>query len=130
MASDVSIRTLIRDVVGDARDLLRQEVMLARAEVREQAGTAKSIGIVLGAAALLAITGLVLVATALSTAAADLFGIPLWVSYAGMALLLSVAAYFLATHGRRQIAATEVLPKTRASVRENIAWIQSKSISR
>ena len=124
------IKTLIRDVLNDARDLVRQEVALARVEAKEQVGAAKSLGIVLAAAAVLALAGVVLIAAALAAAAADLFGIPLWASYAGVALLLAAIAFVLAAYGRHQIAATEVLPKTKASLRENIAWLQSKSNSR
>ena len=131
MATEVaSVRTLIREVVHDARDLVHQEVTLARTEAREQIGTAKSIGIVLGAATVLAVVGVALFAVALSSAITALFGIPLWASYAGMAVLLSVVAYFLATYGRQQLTNTEVLPKTKASLRETMAWIQSKSNSR
>ena len=121
------IKALIQDVLSDARNLVRQEIALARVEAKEQAGEAKSIGITLAAAAVLALAGVVLVAAAIGAAAADLFGIPLWASYAGVALLLAAIAFALATYGRRRISATEVLPKTKASLRENIAWIQSKS---
>ena len=124
------IKALIRDVLNDARDLVRQEIALARVEAKEQVGAAKSLGLVLAAAAVLALAGVVLVAAALGAAAADLFGIPLWASYAGVALLLAAIAFGLAVYGRRQIAATEVLPKTKASLRENIAWLQSKSNGR
>ena len=124
------IKALIRDVLSDARNLVRQEIALARVEAKEQVGEAKSIGITLGAAAVLALAGVVLVAAAIGAAAADLFGIPLWASYAGVAVLLAAIAFILASSGRRQIAATEVLPKTKASLRENIAWIQSKYSSR
>ena len=131
MASEVTgVRTLIREVVRDARDLVHQEVALARTEAREQIGTAKSIGIILGAAAVLALVGVALMAVALSSGITALFGIPLWASYAGMAVLLAVVAYFLATYGRRQLTATEVLPQTRASLRETMAWIQSNSNGR
>ena len=131
MASDMaSVRTLIRDVIGDARDLVRQEIALARVEAREQVAAAKSIGIVFGAAALLAVVGLVLVAAAVSAAIADLFDIPLWASYAGRAVLLAAAAYGLGTYGRARVAETEVLPRTKASFRENLEWIQSKSNSK
>ena len=131
MASEVAgVRTLIREVVRDARGLVHQEVTLARTEAREQIGTAKSIGIMLGAAAVLALVGVALIAVALSSAITAFFGIPLWASYAGMAVLLSMVALFLATYGRRQLTATEVLPQTRASLRETMAWIQGNSNGR
>ena len=39
-----TIPALIRDVMSDARQLIHEEVVLARAEAREQAGEAKTSG--------------------------------------------------------------------------------------
>jgi len=125
-----TIRTLVRDVLSDARDLVREEIALLRAEAREQAGTAKGLGILFGAALVLALVGVALLCVAIAAAAADLFNVPQWASYLVLAVLLAVGAYVLVSQGRKQVAAMQVLPKTRESLRENVAWIQSKSNSK
>jgi len=125
-----TIRTLVHDVLGDARELVREELALMRAEAREQAGEAKGLGITFGAALVLALVGVALLCVAIAAAAADLFNVPPWASYLVLALLLAIGAYVLVSQGRKHVAEMQVLPKTRESLRENMAWIQSKSSSR
>ena len=122
-----SVPTLIREVVGDARQLIHDEIALARAEVREQTSAAKTIGVLFGASAVLALVGLVLFAVALGSAVADVLNWPAWVGYLAVGVLAAVGAYVLMGQGQAKVANLEVLPKTRTSMRENIAWIQSKS---
>ena len=125
-----TIRTLVHDVLGDARELVREELALMRAEAREQAGEAKGLGITFGAALVLALVGVALLCVAIAAAAADVFNVPPWASYLVLALLLAIGAYVLVSQGRKHVAGMQVLPKTRESLRENMAWIQSKSSSR
>ena len=125
-----SIPTLVRGVLADARELMREEVALLRSEAMEQAEAAKGVGLMFGAALVLALVGVALLCVAIAAAAADLFNIPGWVSYMVLALLLAIVAYVLYRNGRTQVAQMQVLPKTRESLRENVAWIQSKSSSK
>ena len=122
-----SIPTLVRGVLADARELMREEVALLRSEAREQAEVAKGVGLMFGAALVLALVGVALLCVAIAAAAADLFNIPAWVSYMVLAVVLAIIAYVLYGNGRTQVAHMQVLPKTRESLRENVAWIQSKS---
>jgi hypothetical protein len=125
-----SVPTLIREVVGDARQLVHDEILLARAEVKEQTSDAKAIGLLFGVSAVLALTGLVLLAVALGAAIADVFNWPTWAGFGSVATVSGIAAYVLLGQGRTKLSNLEILPRTRASVRENIAWIQSKSSGR
>ena len=125
-----SVPTLIRDVVGDARQLIHDEILLARAEVKEQTGDAKAIGLLFGVSAVLALTGLVLLAVTLGAAIADVFNWPTWAGFGIVTILAVLAAYVLLGRGRAKLSNLEILPRTKASVRENIAWIQSKSSGR
>lgn len=123
----LSVSTLIRQLIADARELIREELALLRAEVREQTGEARGIGLLFGGALMLALVGVVLLFVAIAAAAAELIGVSMWVSFGVLALLTAGAAYLLLGQGRKQLATLRVLPKTRASVQENIAWIQTKS---
>lgn len=128
--ADNSIAALIRDVVDDTRELIREELALARAEIREEVAAAKGAGVSFGAAALIAVIAVVLLSIALGGAVADLFDLPAWAGYGVMALLLGAATYFLFSRGSTQLATIRGLPKTKASVRENMEWIRSKSSTR
>jgi hypothetical protein len=125
-----SIPALIRSVLDDARELIRDEVALARAELREEATVAKRVGIAFAAAAVLAIVGAVLFSIALGGAVADLLDMPAWAGYGIVAVLLAGSAYLLAGRGSTHLAKIGGLPRTRQSVRENMEWIRSRSSSR
>ena len=124
-----SIPALIRSVLDEARELIRDEVALARAEIREEATAARRVGIAFAAAAVLALVGAVLFSIALGAAVADLLDIPAWAGYGIVAALLAGSAYLLIGRGSTDLAKIGGLPKTRQSVRENMEWIRSRSSS-
>ena len=125
-----SIPSLFRSVLNDARDLIRQELALAKAELREEATAARTVAIAFAGAALVGLLGVVLLSVALGGAIADAFDLPTWAGLGIVALVMAVAAFALASLGRARLANVRALPKTQATLRENIAWMQSKSSSR
>lgn len=122
-----SISGMIRSVLDDARELIREEIAVARAEVREEMSAAQTVGVAFGAAAVAGITALVLFCAALGGAIADLFNWPTWAGLGVVALLLGAAAFMAVRYGQGQLTKIRALPKTTSSLRENIAWIQDKS---
>ena len=125
-----TVPTLIREMVSDARQLIRDEILLARVEAREQAGEAKTLGMIAGAAVLFALTGIVLIAAAIGVGLADLLEWPMWAGIGIVAVLFCIGGFVMYGIGRSRVSALQIMPKTKASLRENIAWIQSKSSSR
>jgi hypothetical protein len=121
-----TVQTLIRDVVGDARQLIHEELLLARAEAREQAGEAKTLGVIAATAVLFALTGTVLVAAAIGLAVADLLEWPMWAGIAVVAALSGVGGFVFYGMARARVAALQIMPQTTASLRENLVWIRSK----
>src|SRR5436190_22953377 len=99
-----SIGTLVRGILNDLRTLIREEIALARVEMREQAGRAKAAALSFGmAAAALAFGGIfLLVAIALGIAA--LLGWPAWTGFLIVALLLCVGGFVTRSSGRKQMA--------------------------
>lgn len=126
----VKMRTLVHDVISDARSLIRDEITLARAEMREQTVEAKGLGMLFGGALALTITGMALFFGALAIGIAVALGIPAWAAFAGLGVVVGFFGYLLFTRGRLATKRMSVLPKTKASIQENIAWLQSKSSSR
>jgi integral membrane sensor domain MASE1 len=128
--TSASIPELIRSLLDDTRVLIREELALAQAEIREELSTAQTVALAFGSAALAAAIGAVLLAVALGGAIAYFLNWPAWTGYAIVAVLLFAAGYFLVRLGRNRLARVRALPQTTATVKENLAWIQSKSAQR
>jgi hypothetical protein len=123
----LSVPALIRSVLDDARELIREEVAVAKSEIRQELSAAQTVGVAFGAAAFIGIIASVLFCIALGGGIAYLFGIPSWAGYGLLALLLAIGAYACISYGRGKLANLRALPKTTATLRENMAWIQDKS---
>src|SRR6266705_4801155 len=89
-----SIGGLIRGILTDMRTLIREEIALARVEIREQAGRAKAAALSFGiAVAALAFGGIfLLVAVALGIA--YLLGWPAWTGFLIVAAVLCIGGFF------------------------------------
>ncbi|MEO7189580.1 MAG: phage holin family protein [Vicinamibacterales bacterium] len=125
-----SIAGLLKSLVVDTRDLMREELALMRAEVREELAQLQTAAIAFGAAVVVGAIGVVLFFIALGGAVAYAFHWPSWAGYGIMAVLLLAGAAACVMWGKREIATLKALPKTRQTVKENIEWIQSKSAQR
>ena len=122
-----SIPALIRGLLEDTRDLIREEIALARAEIRDQIANAQTVAVAFGSAALAALLAGVLFCIALGGAIAKIFDLSAWAGYAIVAVLLVIAALVLFLYGQFRLARVRALPKTTETIKENLAWMQSKS---
>jgi integral membrane sensor domain MASE1 len=125
-----SITGLIRSVLDDTRELIREEIALARAEIREEVTAARTVGMAFGAAAVAAFIGATLLFITIGQAIAYFLQWPTWAGYGIVTVLLLGAAFMVVQYGRRRLANVRALPKTTESVKENLAWMQSKSAGR
>lgn len=127
---DASVSTLISGIVGDAQELVRKEIALARQEIREEISTAKDAGTKLAIAGLvLAIGGLLLVLT-LAQALADLLNQPTWVGYGIVGLVLAIAGYILFSSAQKRLKEIHPVPeKTVETMKENVEWIKDRTTS-
>jgi hypothetical protein len=125
-----SIPELIRSLLDDTRTLIREELALARAEIREELSTAQSVAMAFAGAGVAAAIGAVLLAVAIGGAIAAVLNWPAWTGYGIVAVLLLAAGYALVRYGRNRLAHLRALPQTTATVKENLAWMQSKSAER
>ena len=122
-----SIGGLIRGVLNDLRTLIREEIALARVELREQAGKARSAALSFGiAAAALAFGGTFLL-IAIAIGIADLLHWPLWTGFLIVAVLLSLVGFFTLTSGRKQLRTFSAIPEeTVTTLKENSEWIAKR----
>lgn len=125
-----SIAGLLRSLLADTRELIRDELDLMRAEIHEELKSARTAGIAMGAGIFVGLLGMALLSVALGSAAAYWFSWPVWAGYGLVSLLLLVGAYIAVTYGRKRLSRIRALPKTRETMKENLSWIQSKSAPR
>jgi uncharacterized membrane protein YqjE len=122
-----SIGGLIRGILTDLRTLIREEIALARVEIREQAGRAKAAAMSFGiAVAALAFGGIFLL-IAIALGIAYLFNWPAWAGFLIMAVLLAVVGAFTLSSGRKQLATLHAIPEeTVSTLKENSEWIAKR----
>ena len=123
----LSAPALIRSVLDDARELIQEEVAVAKSEIREAMSAAQTAGAAFGAAAMAGAVAIVLFCVALGLAIAYLFGWPSWAGIGMVSILMALAAYVSLRYGQGKLASMQALPRTTATLRENMAWIQDKS---
>src|SRR5262245_22922678 len=127
---DQSFTELVHNLLVDTRDLVREEIALARAEIREEMSKVGAVATALGGAALAGSIGVVLLCVALGGAVAFLVNWPPWAGYGLVAIVLLVVAALLGFYGWRRLAAVRALPRTTATVKENLEWIRTRSSGR
>jgi len=125
-----SIGSLLRGIFADLRTLVREEIALARVELREQAGRAKAAGISLALAAAALVIGLVFLLIAMATAIADALNWPVWAGFLALSVLLGCAGVAAMLFGRSQLRRVHAVPtETVSTLKENAAWIAKRLTS-
>lgn len=117
--SDSSITGLVRGALDDVRELFREELALARSEVRTEMAkvTASAVRFGAGGAALWFAAMFLLVTIALGISA--LLDLPGWAGFGIVTLLLAVVGGILMIAGRSAIRNVRPLPRTLQTVKEN-----------
>ena len=122
-----SIGGLLRGILMDLRTLIREEIELARVEIREQAGRARAAAVSFAIAAVALACGGVLLLVALATAIADLLNWPVWSGFLIVAGLLSLVGMVTLSAGRRQLRRIHAVPEeTVTTLKENSEWIAKR----
>lgn len=119
-----SMSDVVRDIISNVQEMVRSEVRLARAELRQEITESMAAGKLIAAGAGLgffaALFGLVAVALFLGTF------IWLWVAFLIVSAVLGIAGMVLLSKGRSKF----VVPmpnKTIESVRENVQWMKNQT---
>ena len=122
-----STGSLIRGILNDLRTLIREEIALARAEMREQAGRARAAALSFGIATAALAFGAIFLLVAIALGIASLLGWPAWTGFLIMALLLCIGGYFTLSSGRKQLASVHAMPEeTVTTLKENSEWIAKR----
>lgn len=120
-----SIGAVVSDILGDLHVIVRGEVRLAKAELREELAKAKRGAMLLfaGSLVLTAALGCLLLAAIYGLATVW----PPWAAALAVGGATAIVGAVLALSGRKQIGGVELPPqKTVASVKENLQWAKSR----
>jgi Putative Actinobacterial Holin-X, holin superfamily III len=131
-----SVGSLIGDVASDVTRLLRQEVELARAEIRGAASKAAKAGQLFAGGAMALHLVAVLASVAVGLVAGRMLADrrPEWAEFApavttaGLALLWLVIGLVLLWRGRRRLRSISLVPRqTINTIKEDIAWLRKST---
>ncbi len=127
--ADSSVTAIVRGLLDDVRELFREEVALARAEVRQELANAKAAAVRFAIAAVLAAVGGLFILTFCALGLASLLHWPAWAGFIIVGVVLAIAGAALGLAGRKRLERVGALPKTTESVKENAEWIKSRTSS-
>ena len=117
---------LVSDLGRQFRELVTEEVALAKAEVREKADQVTGAARLFGMAAALAHAGGLTLVAAVVLGLMAAFALSAWVASLIVALLLLAAAGGLFLAGRGQLRSRPLAPRqTIDSLKENAEWLKN-----
>jgi hypothetical protein len=125
-----TLTQLVNELASDAKELLRQELALAKYEISEEISKTKvaliSLGIGVGIAA---IGGLLLILMLVHLLNA-LAGLPLWACYGIVGGVLAIVGIVMLLHAKNKMFDIAVVPhQTVDTMKENVRWIKQKTTS-
>ena len=130
MASyDESILDLIRGTIRDGIGLVRDEIFLARTELREEAVRIKSGLITVGAAVVVGILAVIMLLDTVAWGAVYAFDWPTWAGFGIVALPLVIITVVLAMLGRSLLSRDRYMPKSVDTMKENAEWLRARTQS-
>jgi hypothetical protein len=132
---DPSLTGLVKGIITDLGDLIRQEIRFARAEIKTDFQKTKDSIAVLASGAAVAVLGLFLLAWMLvyllhwltipaESALQDPGKVPLWGCFGIVGAVLLAIGSALAMAGKKKLDSFNPLPdETAQTVKENVEWI-------
>src|SRR6185312_7607793 len=119
-AGQRSISTLLQDVVGNIQDIVRAEVRLAKTEVGEELGKARSSAMWFGVGLVAAVFSVLFVLLTMVYALSLVM--PAWAAALIVAAAAGIVAAVTLSLGTKRFKTIHAAPKTAASLRENVQW--------
>jgi hypothetical protein len=121
---DSSVTSLVSGVINDAQELMRQQLALLKAEVREDLRKTREAAVLMATGLGIALLGVLLLAFTLVYAVNELLHVPLWASFAICTLVLLAGGGALCFVAKKQFDSFNPLPdQTAKALEENVQWI-------
>jgi hypothetical protein len=124
---DTSIADVLRSVIRDAQDLVRTEVALAKAELRNEVKTVGVAAATLAGAAIAGLIAVVFLLTAGAWALPLLLGWPVWTGFAIVGVILAIVAGALGLAGKKRLNGQVRMPLTTETMKENVQWMRART---
>jgi hypothetical protein len=126
-AGQPSLASLVSGIVADMEQLVRQQIQLARTEVKQEWEKAKTaVGTLMAGAVLLTVGGVLL--CFLLVHLINSFGVSLWGSFGIVGGVLVLCGTVLAALGYSQASRVNLVPpQTAQTLKENVQWIKSRT---
>ena len=118
-SSSASVGGLVRSAIDDMRELFREELALAKAEMREEVSKATAGGAQAGAAAVALWFAAMFVLVAAALALATALQWPAWAGFVSVGVVLGVVGLILGAGARRTFRQVRPLPRTVGTIKEN-----------
>jgi uncharacterized membrane protein YqjE len=120
-----TLGTLLGEVARDVSELLRKELELAKAELREEAAKASKAGAKIGAAALMGYLALFLASFAAAWGLAEVM--PTGFAFLVVAVVYAVVGMVLFVNGRKQLRDVSPMPqRTKETLKEDASWVREQ----
>ena len=123
---DHTVGDTLKSAVRDAQDLVRDEIALARAELRDEIRRFGAGAMALAAAAAAALIAVVFVLSAVAWGIASAMAWPVWTGFAIVGVIVGLAAAVLAAMGRRRFNGERHMPLTIETMKENMQWMRGQ----
>ena len=124
-----SIPDLIRGTIRDGIGIVRDEILLARTEMRQEVVRIKSGLVTVAAAVGVGVLAVVMLLDTIAWGASYAFGWPAWAGFAVVALPLMVIAVVLGMMSRSMLSRDRFMPKSVDTLKENAAWLRARTES-
>jgi hypothetical protein len=125
-----SFTTTVKQVNDDVRELFREELALARAELRQEASSFSTAAAQMGGGAAVAGFAVLFLLLGIAQGFADLVNWPVWGGYLMMGVVLAAAAGVAIQMGRSRLRATPAVPKqTLETLKETKEWMKDRMSS-
>ncbi|HMF13419.1 MAG TPA: phage holin family protein, partial [Gemmataceae bacterium] len=116
-----------RSILSDVQELLRQQLALFKAEVRESARETREAALSLVAGVGMSFFGILLLLFALAHLLNWASGLPAWASFAIVGGLVLAIGLAMVKWGKERFSSIHPLPEqTAASLRENVQWLTNR----
>jgi putative superfamily III holin-X len=123
-----SIAHTVGRLIDDVRELFREEVALARAELRQEVSAFGAAAAAMGTGAVAGAFALAFLLLGIAQAFAALVGWPAWGGYIAMAVVLGIVAAAALIGGRKKVHRVQ-MPQTVESIKETKEWMKDRMSS-
>lgn len=128
-ANDDSMTDLVRGAIQDARELIQDEIALARTELRHELARLRSGVATVAAAAVAALLAVTFLLTTIAWGLAAWFAWPVWAGFGVVTAAMIVITLILGLTARARLRGGEHMARTRETLKEDLQWMRARTRS-